>query len=60
MNPLGTRMKSSHGVLLVLAIWLVSGLLSLPYAIYHKVHTQIISPTNIKVTFRNVVKSMRK
>ncbi|CAL8081574.1 unnamed protein product [Orchesella dallaii] len=39
MNPLGRRLKCSQGILLVIAIWIISGILSLPYALNHQVVT---------------------
>lgn len=46
MNPLGRRMKTSEGVILVAVIWCLSGLLSLPYALYHKVKiSSVVTPS---------------
>ncbi|CAG7815254.1 unnamed protein product [Allacma fusca] len=41
INPLGRRMKNSQGVVLVIAIWSLSALLSLPFALHHKVVTML-------------------
>jgi len=38
MNPLGRRMKSSEGIPIVAGIWILSVLLSIPYALHHQVN----------------------